>query len=208
MSEIPLEPSYSKTLLNSAEMSCSIEVLTLLSLLSAESLFYMPSTGQREAAALCHRRFADENSDHVTLLNVYQAYTEEAVGAPEDAATGTGAGKAGGRKKKKRMVMTSKQRAWCQDHYINHRALLRAMDIRVQLEDHCVRMGIPLVSCEQDRDAVLRCLVTGCFLQVQWWRGWRSESGEFSGIKWKGGYEIPASLWYHGDNGGMDMDVG
>lgn len=56
-----------------------------------------------------------------------------------------------------------KDKQWCGNHRINHKALSRAVSIRKQLKKFLERFGIPVVSCEGDAKRLRRCLVTGYF---------------------------------------------
>ena len=70
MVEFPLDPPLAKMLIKGAELGCSDEVLTIVSMLSAPSIFYRPTARQEEADAAREKFYAPE-SDHLTLLNIY-----------------------------------------------------------------------------------------------------------------------------------------
>lgn len=57
----------------------------------------------------------------------------------------------------------SKDKSWCGNHRINHKALSRAVSIRKQLKKYLDRFGIPLISCEGDGERLRKCLVSGYF---------------------------------------------
>jgi ATP-dependent RNA helicase DHX8/PRP22 len=48
MAEFPLEPPMSKCLIASVDLGCSDEILTILSLLSAQNIFYRPKEKQAQ----------------------------------------------------------------------------------------------------------------------------------------------------------------
>ena len=73
MVEFPLDPPLAKMLITGGKMGCGDEVLTIVSMLSAPSIFYRPSARQ-EAADAAHEKFFCPESDHLTLLNVYQQW--------------------------------------------------------------------------------------------------------------------------------------
>lgn len=73
MSEFPMEPSLAKMLISSVEMSCSSEVLIIVSMLSVSTVFYRPREMADEADA-ARDRFAVRESDHLTLLNVFNMW--------------------------------------------------------------------------------------------------------------------------------------
>ena len=76
-----------------------------------------------------------QSQDHLTLLNAYNAFVR----------------------------LGAKDKSWCGNHRINHKALSRAVAIRKQLKKYMVRFNIPTVSCEGDGKRLRRCLVTGYF---------------------------------------------
>ncbi len=61
------------------------------------------------------------------------------------------------------MKFGQKDKSWCGNHRINHKALLRAMAIRKQLKKYLERFGIKAVSCAGDATRLRRCLVSGYF---------------------------------------------
>lgn len=78
---------------------------------------------------------ADTEQDHLTLLNAYNAF----------------------------MRYGQKDKSWCGNHRINHKALSRAVSIRKQLRKYLERFNIPIVSCEGDAVRLRKCLVSGYF---------------------------------------------
>lgn len=73
MSDFPMEPSLAKMLITAADYKCSAEMLTIVSMLSVPSVFYRPPQRQEESDAAREKFFVPE-SDHLTLLNVYQQW--------------------------------------------------------------------------------------------------------------------------------------
>lgn len=60
-------------LLQGAELGCSDEVLTIVSMLSVPSIFFRPPDRAEESDAAREKFFAPE-SDHLTLLHVYRQW--------------------------------------------------------------------------------------------------------------------------------------
>lgn len=134
MSEFPLDPTFSKVIIKSAEYKCSMEVIAIISLLSVDAIFFTPSD-KREQATEARRKFLHMDGDHLTLLNVLKGYWE-VKGDPE----------------------------WCGENFINIRNMKIALDVRNQLIQFCERLGIsPTTSCGTDTDQVLKCFLTGFF---------------------------------------------
>jgi len=86
-------------------------------------------------ADLERRKFTAEEGDHLSLLNAYNAFIRNG----------------------------QRDKQWCGNHRINHKALLRAVSIRKQLKKYLERFGIPIVSCEGDAVRLRKCLVSGYF---------------------------------------------
>jgi len=100
------------------EMGCSEEITTIFAMLQVQNVFVQPGGGQAVLKArIAHRKFEVEEGDLLTLLNVYTAFER------------------------------NKTPAWCQKHFLNHKALRRATEIRVQMHKMLKRLDIPLVSC-------------------------------------------------------------
>jgi ATP-dependent RNA helicase DDX35 len=136
MAEVPLDPMMAAILLNSATWRCSEEILTIAAMTSVQNVFLMPQGGMRETLAEIERRkFTAEEGDHLTLLNAYNAFVRYG----------------------------QRDRSWCGNHRLNHKALSRAMSIRKQLKKYLERFGIPSISCEGDAMRLRKCLVTGYF---------------------------------------------
>lgn len=70
MVEFPLDPALSKMLITSADLECSSEVLTIVSMLSVDKHFFRPKSREEESDSK-REKFSVPESDHLTLLNVY-----------------------------------------------------------------------------------------------------------------------------------------
>jgi HrpA-like RNA helicase len=103
MAEFPLDPQLSKMLVAAQEFRCSNEILSIAAMLSVPSIFMRPREAAK-AADEAKARFAHIDGDHLTLLNVYHAYKQNA----EDA-------------------------DWCYQNFLNMRSLKSADNVRSQL---------------------------------------------------------------------------
>ena len=103
MAEFPLEPPLCKVLIMSVQLGCSEEVLTIMSMLSVQNVFYRPKDKQ-QLADQRKAKFHQPEGDHLTLLAVYNAWKNNKF-AP----------------------------AWCYENFIQVRTLKRAQDVRKQL---------------------------------------------------------------------------
>ena len=100
MSEYPLDPMLAKVLLSAITNKCVNEALTVVAMLSVPVVFLRPKDCQNEADA-AKQKFAHEDGDHLTLLNVFNAFK-----AKKD------------------------NPDWCYDNFVNFRAMKMASDIR------------------------------------------------------------------------------
>lgn len=171
LAKLPLDPVYGHLLLQSPKYGCTSEMLTVVSMLSAENIFYRPGGdaegGLSVKAAAAHRRFASHEGDLPTLLNVYKTWRSEAVYVP-----------VGGRKAQKKRHKGQAggkllHGEWCTRNFISGRALARAFDVRHQLSDICRRdvskngLGMDVgQSCGTEMTDFLKCVCAGLFLQV------------------------------------------
>ncbi|RCH83049.1 putative ATP-dependent RNA helicase dhr2, partial [Rhizopus stolonifer] len=134
MAEFPLDPMYSKVLIQSKEYECTSEAIAIISLLSVDSVFFSPSD-KREQAAEARKKFLHPDGDHLTLLNVLKSYWE-----------------------------VKGDLEWCRDNFINNRNMKVAMDVRDQLIRFCERIDINSnSSCGNETDNLLKCFLTGFF---------------------------------------------
>ncbi|KAF9961246.1 hypothetical protein BGZ72_004387 [Mortierella alpina] len=152
LAEFPLDPFLGKILLDSEGFGCSHEMLTIAAMVSVQNVFVNPTSAAAEEQ---HRKFGVMEGDHITLLNVYNAF----------------------------VTRGKKSARWCANHLINFKAMSRALSIRSNLERylvHTLNLAGPseLKSCtlmpdrapQQDRpsstDAIRKCLVSGYFSQA------------------------------------------
>lgn len=136
MSQFPLEPKYSKMLLSSKDYGCYEEMLTIVSVLSSENIFYTPQN-KLEQALQARQKFTSTYGDHITMLNVFRSFNN-----------------------------ASNKKQWCFDNFLNYRNLNYAKEVRLQLAEICRKCEIPTSSCGSNMDPVRKCLLSGLFLNV------------------------------------------
>lgn len=136
MVEFPLDPSLSKMLLASSDLGCVSEVVTIVSMLSVPNIFYRPND-RRERADASREKFFVPESDHLTLLNVYEQW------------------KSNGYNDK-----------WCLDHFVHSKSLKKAREVRIQLMDILRALAIEITSCGRNVDTVRRCICSAYFHQA------------------------------------------
>ncbi|KAJ1557861.1 ATPdependent RNA helicase, partial [Nowakowskiella sp. JEL0078] len=115
LAELPLDPCLGAMLLSSVQQGCSQEILSIAAMLSVQNVFL--SGDQRREAEQERRKFAVEEGDHLTYLNVYNAF-----------------------------LANQKSPKWSHSRHLNHQALLRAVNIRKQLAGYMKRFNLSIES--------------------------------------------------------------
>ncbi|KAL1740351.1 putative PRP16-RNA-dependent ATPase [Schizophyllum fasciatum] len=136
MSEFPMEPSMAKMLIASVEYRCSAEMLTIVSMLSVPSVFYRPKERMEEADA-AREKFNVPESDHLTLLNVFNQWKSHGF-----------------------------RDEWAMRHFLHPKLLRKAREVRVQLEDIMKFQKMALISAGTDFDVVRKAITAGYFHQA------------------------------------------
>ena len=145
MAELSVEPMMAKVLLSSSNFGCLSEILSIAAMVSLQGAVWFQHDGERKAGDSARRKFAAEEGDHLTLLNVYQAFVTK------------------GRKESK----------WCRDNYLNYKSMTRAVSIRAQLKRYLERFGMNVdeslaIKMEPDvvsskGESIRKCLTNGYF---------------------------------------------
>ena len=105
MSQFPLDPSLSKMVLVGDLFGCVMEMVVIVSMLTVPAIFFRPKDRAAESDAAREKFFVPE-SDHLTLLNVFQQYMSNGAST-----------------------------AWCVRHFIHAKAMKKVEEIRNQILD-------------------------------------------------------------------------
>ena len=145
MAELSVEPMMAKVLLSAPTMGCLSEILSIAAMTSLQGAVWFHHDGQKKATESARRKFAVDEGDHLTLLNVYQAFVSKGMKDPK----------------------------WCRDNILNYKSMTRAVSIRAQLKRYLERFGIDVdetLSANKRADEVpdkgehiRKCLTTGYF---------------------------------------------
>ena len=143
-----VEPMMAKVLLSASEFGCLDEMLNIAAMTSIQGSVWFDDGSSRKARESARHKFAAEEGDHITLLNVYKAFTTS------------------GKKESK----------WCHTNFLNYKSMTRAVSIRNQLKRYLEKFGIkvdePLAISKPAKapmadvgksEAIRRCLTTGYF---------------------------------------------
>lgn len=133
MAEFPLEPRLCKVLLQSVQLGCSEEALTVVSMLSVQNVFYRPKDKQALADSK-KAKFNQPEGDHLTLLAVYNAWKNNKLST-----------------------------AWCYENFVQVRTLKRTQDVRKQLLGIMDRHRLDVISCGQNTAKLQKAICSGFF---------------------------------------------
>lgn len=73
MADLPIEPRYSRMILEAQKFNCVEELVIIVSFLGGRSVFVRPKEKENEADR-AHRQFINPTSDFLSLLNVWKQY--------------------------------------------------------------------------------------------------------------------------------------
>ena len=156
MAEFPFNPMYVKILLKSEEFGCSEEMATIVAMLQIQKVMVTPYH-EKGKANKQHRKFSVNQGDLITLLNIYNCFTNEG----------------------------NETKRWCDSFYINYNGLRQATKIRSQLCKYMSRFDVAMTSCRNDVSKVQRCLVTGLFMNAAQLQGDGYYHGLYGDMKYE-----------------------
>jgi pre-mRNA-splicing factor ATP-dependent RNA helicase DHX38/PRP16 len=133
MAEFPLEPSMSRVLLEAERLECGAEMLTIVAMLAVPTVFFRPKEREEDADNM-RDKFAVPESDHLTLLNVYERWKQNNYSA-----------------------------RWSTEHFLHVKALRKVREVRGQLADIALQRKMMMHSCGNDWDVLRRALCAGLF---------------------------------------------
>jgi ATP-dependent RNA helicase DHX8/PRP22 len=128
MAEFPLEPQQSKMLIQSVDLGCAEEILTIVAMLSVQTVFYRPKEKQAQAD-MKRAKFFQPEGDHLTLLTVFNSWKANKFSNP-----------------------------WCHENFIQSRSLKIAQDVRKQLQSIMDRYKLPIESAGKNWNRVRKAI--------------------------------------------------
>ncbi|KAK0246120.1 P-loop containing nucleoside triphosphate hydrolase protein [Armillaria nabsnona] len=133
MADFPMEPPLAKMLIASVELGCSEEILSIVAMLSVQTVFYRPKEKQGQADSK-KAKFHQPEGDHLTLLTVYNGWKAANFSNP-----------------------------WCYENFIQARSMRRAQDVRKQLLGIMDRYKHDILSAGRDYNLVRMAIASGFF---------------------------------------------
>ena len=145
MAELAVEPMMAKVLLSAPALGCLSQVLSIAAMTSLQGAVWFQHNDEKKASETARRKFAAEEGDHLTLLNVYETFVTK------------------GRKDPK----------WCRDNFLNYKSMIRAVSIRAQLKRYLERFGFNVAeslpsskrpdNMPERAEQIRKCLTLGYF---------------------------------------------
>lgn len=136
MVEFPVDPPLAQMLLKAETLGCSNEILTVIAMLSVPPVWFRPKDREEESDAAREKFFVPE-SDHLTLLNVYQQWKNNGY-----------------------------RTEWCDKHFLQAKGLKKAREVRAQLLDIMKQQRVAVLSAGSDWDVCRRALCGSYFHQA------------------------------------------
>lgn len=145
MSKFPMEPTLAKLILLSCDpkFHCSEEIITIVAMLSVPSVFYRPKERANEADGI-REKFSISESDHLTLLNIYNQWKSHS---------------------EKPQMNMKRLTNWCTRNFFHSKSLLRARDIKNQLLLIMEKSRLKLLKSRSDED-IRKCLCASFYQQL------------------------------------------
>lgn len=142
MSLIPIEPKLAAALISSKDFNCTVEMATIVAMLSEQGQPFMRPVKESAMADAAHRPFKCGFSDHISLLRCFNEFAKDP------------------------------SKNFCNQHYLNYRMLDRAYKSRQQLLSLLRKNGIEAVSiyddkeCQNPEKQIIHALLMGMFMQT------------------------------------------
>ncbi|OWB56970.1 hypothetical protein B5S28_g2890 [[Candida] boidinii] len=180
MSLFPIEPKLSKLLILSSlsNFRCSSEIVIIISMLSIPSVFVRSNSDlkQQENSDKAREKFLINESDHLTLLNIYKQYESSKFND-----------------------------RWCIKNYLHPKSLRRARDIKDQLVIIMKKNELKLSSIGYDWDIIKKCICSSFLINAGELKKYGEYSNLRTGVSMKlhptsslfGLGDLPKYIVYH-----------
>ncbi len=168
LAQLPVDPRIGRMVLEGAKQNALRDVLVVASALSSQDPRERPLDKQ-QAADEQHRVYANDESDFVTLLNLWHLYEEQ------------------------RQALSQNQlRKYCQTHFLSFMRMREWRDVHRQLHLISRQLGLHETSEPAEYDALHKSLLAGLLSQI----GMRQENREYLGARNRRFHLFPASALF------------
>lgn len=144
LSRLPIDPTLGRMLLQSQQEHAIRELLIIAAGLSIQDPRERPADN-KDAAAAAHKRFADPQSDFLTLLKIWNAVHEEW----------------------EKLRSQNQRRKFCKSNFLSYQRMREWQDLYAQLHDALEELGrFKLNESSADYAAIHRSILTGLLAHV------------------------------------------
>ncbi|GGY40760.1 ATP-dependent helicase [Bacterioplanes sanyensis] len=168
MARLPLDPRVSRMLLEAQKQQSLTEVMVIAAALSVQDPRERPAE-KKQAADEKHRQWRHDDSDFLTLVNLWQGYEQQ-----------------------RQELSQNQLRKWCQKNYLSFMRLREWRDTHRQLHILCKQLELKENSEPASYEAVHKALLAGMLSQI----GFKTEGSEYLGARNRKLAIFPASGLY------------
>lgn len=165
LARLPVDPRIARMVIEASRQGALREMLVIASALSVQDPRERPHD-KRQAADLKHKEYADEESDFMTLLNLWQLWHEQ-----------------------REALSQSQLRRWCQKQFLSFMRMREWRDVHRQLHISIRELGLR----EQTEVAEYRAIHTSLLAGLLSHIGFKQEKGEYLGARNRRFKIFPAS---------------
>jgi ATP-dependent helicase HrpA len=142
LARLPIDPRFGRMIIEADRQGCVQEVLVIAAALSIQDVRERPTDQQAEAAEM-HARFADPDSDFLTVLNLWRYLQTE-----------------------QRARSSNQFRRMCRAEFLHHVRVREWQDLVRQLREVAGDLGIRRTRRAADPDSIHRALLTGLLSHI------------------------------------------
>lgn len=155
IARLPVDPRYAKMVVEAGQRDCAKEVMIITAGLSIQDPRERPQD-KKQAADEKHSEFADADSDFVSLLNLWNAFTHQ-----------------------QKALSNSQLRKWCKQYFVHYLRMREWQDIVSQMKKSLVEIGYRLNSNEPTYETIHTAMATGLLSQI----GFKDKNREYLGSR-------------------------
>ena len=168
LSRLPVDPKIGRMLLAAAQNNCLSEMIIIASALSVQDPRERPMEKQ-QAADQKHREYADEESDFVTLINLWHRYEEQ-----------------------RQELSQNQLRKYCQKNFLAYMRMREWRDVHRQLHLICKNLDYKENSAPASYESLHKALLSGLLGNM----GFKQEGKEYLGARNRRFSIFPGSMLY------------
>ena len=155
IARLPVDPRYAKMVVEAGKADCAKEVMIITAGLSIQDPRERPQD-KKQAADEKHNEFAEADSDFISLLNLWNAFSAQ-----------------------QKSLNNSQLRKWCKQYFIHYLRMREWQDIVSQMKKSLVEIGFRLNSSEPSYEAIHTAIASGLLSQI----GFKDKNREYLGSR-------------------------